>query len=416
MSGRYFSLVLWGCISEDTGDCKLFINLPSGSYNSAAGVTADTDKYANFTIPPEFKGTGFLISQWNLKHLPAASGTWTSVDEVDLRGLFPGISAGTGTAASTQFPDNTFRIFDDLDSTKLIAFQASGLTTATTRTLTVQDADGIIALSGVANYGTGATSFTDHGILLGSGTNPITATAAPTDGQLLIGSTGVDPVLSTLTAPASGISITGGAGSITFALTDDLAGLEALATTGIVSRTAANTYDATSVTQHAILIGDTGEKHANLGPLTDGQLVIGSTGNAPSAATLTAGSGISITGGAGSITIASTGSGMGYTEVTGTTQAMAVNTAYGANNASGVAFTLPSTASAGTVIEVVGIAGLSTIGQNAGQTIFFGSVNSTTGVGGSIVGTNAGDCVTIRCITANTDFRVTASVGNWTIN
>ncbi len=41
-----------------------------------------------------------------------------------------------------------------------------------------------------------------------------------------------------------------------------------------------------------------------VGPLTDGQLVIGSTGNAPQASTLTAGAGISITNGPGSISIA----------------------------------------------------------------------------------------------------------------
>jgi hypothetical protein len=40
---------------------------------------------------------------------------------------------------------------------------------------------------------------------------------------------------------------------------------------------------------------------------TNGQLLIGSTGNAPVAATITAGAGISVTNGAGSITIAVTG-------------------------------------------------------------------------------------------------------------
>jgi hypothetical protein len=43
-----------------------------------------------------------------------------------------------------------------------------------------------------------------------------------------------------------------------------------------------------------------------VGPLTNGQLVIGSTGNAPQAQTLTAGSGISIATGPGAITIAAT--------------------------------------------------------------------------------------------------------------
>ena len=42
---------------------------------------------------------------------------------------------------------------------------------------------------------------------------------------------------------------------------------------------------------------------AAVGPLTNGQLVIGSTGNPPQAATLTAGTGISITNGPGSVTI-----------------------------------------------------------------------------------------------------------------
>jgi hypothetical protein len=44
-----------------------------------------------------------------------------------------------------------------------------------------------------------------------------------------------------------------------------------------------------------------------LGPLTDGQLIVGSTGGAPQAQNLTAGTGISITNGPGNVTIAATG-------------------------------------------------------------------------------------------------------------
>ena len=68
----------------------------------------------------------------------------------------------------------------------------------------------------VANGGTGATTLTDGGILLGSGTGAVTVTAQPTNGQVLVGSTGVDPVLATLTE-GEGIDITNGAGSITIA-------------------------------------------------------------------------------------------------------------------------------------------------------------------------------------------------------
>lgn len=141
MSGRYFSLVLWGVVSEATGDCKIFVNLPGGSYNNSSSLASDTNKFANFSIPSDYIGTGFLISRWDLRHQVAASGTWTSLDEVDLRGLVPSIAAGGSTSNQVEFPDNTFRIFDDLDITKLIAFQASPITTGTTRTITAANYD-----------------------------------------------------------------------------------------------------------------------------------------------------------------------------------------------------------------------------------------------------------------------------------
>jgi len=52
-----------------------------------------------------------------------------------------------------------------------------------------------------------------------------------------------------------------------------------------------------------------------VGPLTNGQLVVGSTGNAPQAAAITAGPGISITNAPGSITIAGSGAGDIYREL-----------------------------------------------------------------------------------------------------
>ncbi len=65
----------------------------------------------------------------------------------------------------------------------------------------------------VANGGTGATSLTDGGVLLGSGTGAITATAVLSNGQLLIGDNSGDPTVATLTA-GTGVTITNGAGSI----------------------------------------------------------------------------------------------------------------------------------------------------------------------------------------------------------
>lgn len=68
-----------------------------------------------------------------------------------------------------------------------------------------------------------------------------------------------------------------------------------------------------SITANAFIIGDGANPVNEIGPLTNGQLIIGSTGAAPVAATLTAGAGITITPGAGSITIS--GSVVGAFEV-----------------------------------------------------------------------------------------------------
>jgi len=79
-------------------------------------------------------------------------------------------------------------------------------------------ADPTFGTAVVAGGGTGATSFTAHSLLLGQGTSPVTALGAATNGQIPIGSTGVDPVLATITQ-GTGITVTNGAGTITIATT-----------------------------------------------------------------------------------------------------------------------------------------------------------------------------------------------------
>ena len=67
----------------------------------------------------------------------------------------------------------------------------------------------------VAQGGTGASTFTDGGVLLGSGTGAITATAVLDNGELLIGDNSTDPTVATLTGTANQITVTNGGGSIT---------------------------------------------------------------------------------------------------------------------------------------------------------------------------------------------------------
>ena len=92
--------------------------------------------------------------------------------------------------------------------------------TSTTSALTPSNITSMFATTPLVatQGGTGTATNTLNGILLGNATSAIKATAAPTNGQLLIGSTGVQPVLATLTQ-GSGITITNGAGTITITST-----------------------------------------------------------------------------------------------------------------------------------------------------------------------------------------------------
>jgi polyribonucleotide nucleotidyltransferase len=150
--------------------------------------------------------------------------------------------------------------------------------------------------------------------------------------------------------------------------------------------------------------------------ISNGQLIIGSAGQNPSANTLTAGTGISITNGAGTITISSSGS-AGWVDQTTATVTMAVNTGYTADaGASLITFTLPATSAIGDFVEINGKgSGLYTIAQASGQQIHFGNLASTSGAGGTVSSTLQFDCIRLRCITANTIWVVVSAVGNFTV-
>jgi hypothetical protein len=152
---------------------------------------------------------------------------------------------------------------------------------------------------------------------------------ALSNGQLYVGNAGV-PVATTLTA-GTGTSITNGAGSITISNTGvtsvalslpsifSVSGSPVTSTgtlTGSLVIQAANTiFAGPSSGSSAAVPTFRAQVLADLPLLTNGQLYVGSTGNAVVATTLSAGSGISIVNAAGSITISSTSSGGSVTSV-----------------------------------------------------------------------------------------------------
>lgn len=175
---------------------------------------------------------------------------------------------------------------------------------------------------------------------------------------------------------------------------------------GVVTPTNGGT-GVSNPTAHTLPVAEGSSNFNFLGPLTNGQILIGSSGVDPVPANLSAGPGISISNGAGTITISGTASGIGWTDVTGTSQAMVADNGYTANNVGLVTFTLPATAAYGTGLAVVGKgAGGWKIAQNAGQNIQIGTTSSTVGVGGSVASTNQFDSINFVCTTANTTWTV----------
>lgn len=188
----------------------------------------------------------------------------------------------------------------------------------------------------VIQGGTGLATITDHGIMLGSGTTAITPLGVATDGQIPIGSSGADPVLAAIT-PGDGIDVTNAAGAITIAVdlkangglvidTTELAvDLGASAITGTLA-VGDGGSGATTLTDHGVLLGSGTDPITALGVMTNGQLVIGSTGADPVLAALTEGEAIDVTNAAGSITIAckdASTSNKGVTVYSGSTKALA---------------------------------------------------------------------------------------------
>jgi len=66
----------------------------------------------------------------------------------------------------------------------------------------------------VPQGGTGQTTLTDRGVLIGNGVNPVVQTAAGTDGQVFIASSTLDPAFATLTSSDGSITFTPGSNSL----------------------------------------------------------------------------------------------------------------------------------------------------------------------------------------------------------
>lgn len=239
------------------------------------------------------------------------------------------------------------------------------------------------------------TGLTNHAIQIGAGTATLTQLGAGTTGQVLQTNTGADPTWSTATYPST------------------------TTINQILYSSSANVVAGLATANNGVLTTGTTGIPVITALASDGQVIIGSSAGAPTAATLSAGTGITITNGHNTISIAATNpSGFPWTDVTGATQTLAINNGYITDHSTTVVYTLPSTASIGDTIKIVGKLGLATITPNANQQILIGSASGTVGATGTAVSNNVGDCIELICITAgaSTVWRAATTIGTWTLS
>lgn len=346
----------------------------NGIYVVAAGAWARSTDMDATTPVNEINGAAVFVEQGTIN----ADTAWVQIDDVQVLGTDPlqfvqFAGAGSYTAGNgLQLIGNQFSLIDPVT---------------------------------VANGGTGLST-------------------APTNGQLLIGN-GTGYTLSTLT-DGTAISITEGAGTITISNTGvvSLAGtanqITASASTGAVTLSIPSAFIAPgsvqvttsltvdTLTPNGALYAGAAGVVSSTAALTDGQILIGDTGSAPVASTITAGSGVTVTNGAGSITISADATALVTTFSAGTT-------GFTPSSATSGAITLAGTlnvANGGTGLTALGTAN-QVFGVNAaGTAAEYKTVAAGTGISvthGANVITVANTGVTSVALTAPSIFTVSGS-------
>ena len=145
------SAELAGVISDETGSGALVfatsptlvtpnlgtptsLTLTNAAGLPVSGITASTT-------------TALGVGSIELGHATDTTIARSSAGVVTIEGVTISTESNTLTFTNKSLSDSTTYFIDETDATKKFQFQASGITTATTRTLTIPDASGTIALT-----------------------------------------------------------------------------------------------------------------------------------------------------------------------------------------------------------------------------------------------------------------------------
>lgn len=384
--------------------------------------TVTTGTWNGTAIGPTFGGTG-ITTYVTGDTLYASAANVLSKLAIGSAGQVLTVTAGipswqTPTAGTVTSVSGTLnRITSTGGATPVIDIAANyvGQTSITTLgTIATGTWNGTVI--GPTFGGTGQSTYATGDTLYASAANTLSKLAAGSNGQVLTLAAGIPswatPTTGTVTSvsgTANRITSTGGATPV-IDISASYVGQSSITTLGTITT---GVWNGTAV---GPTFGGTG-----LTSYTTGDTIYASASNVLSKLGIgTTGQILTVAGG-----IPSWATPVGYVtswqnDTAVTSVSMVVNKGYIENNATpaNITYTLPVTSAVGSVIRVVAAQPVGTwiIAQNAGQSIKFGNVSSTVGVGGSLNGNVIGDSVELLCIVADTTWMVISSVGNIAVN
>lgn len=181
---------------------------------------------------------------------------------------------------------------------------------------------------------------------------------------------------------------------------------------GVATYDGAGAFNASSLTQYSLLVGDVANLIESLGVASDGQIPIGSTGLSAVLSTITEGSGVSITNGPGSIQIDYASQGLDWFVSGGGSATLTINSGMYVGNVGEALLSLPASIPFGSVIRIVGT-GVGSVaippwltGSGIGQLIYIESLSSV-----AWLAIPKGTCIEMICIVEDTTLRITKMMG-----
>lgn len=170
-----------------------------------------------------------------------------------------------------------------------------------------------------------------------------------------------------------------------------------------------------SASQNKVLVTNAGSfTEVQLG---DGQVLLGATAGAPIAASLTAGSNVTLTPGPNSLEIAAAGPNLPSVTITTGTATLSYNTKHYINVLGPTTLSLPAAGSGtvGDIIEIVGIADQGYVIQLAsGESLWFAELQATPSTG-TISADNIHNCLKLEFFTGGV-WTVSSSTGSFTLS